>query len=334
MVRVFSAPRLFQSPPRLSESAPVTLAVKFEASLVVAAFLDRVGNLESAPSLWRHRSTSRSADGRGYFLASAKTRQWPSSLFGRFFFSRETPPRAESQGSRNSARRRDPGGSDPPSSRDTAPFPPRAVLPRMDVGKILSRGGVTTVDFSRGGPTVTKFHCTNSKLREKRFSAKKWSGKYQISKPKGRPRPPLQPLSDVHVSAAVFYGKHRKNATKKSMINCFSISAALQKSLASFRLPAVGDLLHCNFRRCFAHPWKRSQFRKRCPAAFLTRAYKSLLLFYFVCFSFVSFVQQNAPLLGVVGFWTDCRRRRETQPRAVGLFFSNLNRLAPPRRLC
>ena len=215
MVRVFSAPRLFQSPPRLSESAPVTLAVKFEASLVVAAFLDRVGNLESAPPLWRHRSTSRSADGRGYFLASAKTRQWPSSLFGRFFFSRETPPRAESQGSRNSARRRDPGGSDPPSSRDTAPFPPRAVLPRMDVGKILSRGGVTTVDFSRGGPTVTKFHCTNSKLREKRFSAKKWSGKYQISKPKGRPRPPLQPLSDVHVSAAVFLRKTPKKCDEK-----------------------------------------------------------------------------------------------------------------------
>jgi len=54
----------------------------------------------------------------------------------------------------------------------------------MDIGRI----------FSRGKPTEVKFYFTNSKLREKHFSTKKLTGKYQISKfrVQGLPTPSLR----------------------------------------------------------------------------------------------------------------------------------------------
>ena len=56
--------------------------------------------------------------------------------------------------------------------------------------------------FQREGPAVVKFHFTNSKLREKHFSTKKLTGKYQILKP-SLPRYPTPHASDAHVPTQV-----------------------------------------------------------------------------------------------------------------------------------
>jgi len=48
---------------------------------------------------------------------------------------------------------------------------------------VFPGGGQT--HFSRGGPTVAKFHYTISKVGDKHFSTKKLIGKYQIQNPWG-----------------------------------------------------------------------------------------------------------------------------------------------------
>ena len=48
------------------------------------------------------------------------------------------------------------------------------------------KGACGQTHFSRGGPTVIKFHFTNAKLRDKHFSTNKLKAKYQISKSRGR----------------------------------------------------------------------------------------------------------------------------------------------------
>jgi len=58
----------------------------------------------------------------------------------------------------------------------------------MGVGNIFSREGgnsrffqVVAKGIFQGGPTVVKFHYTNSKESDKHFSTKTLIGKYQIS---------------------------------------------------------------------------------------------------------------------------------------------------------
>jgi len=61
----------------------------------------------------------------------------------------------------------------------------------MTVGKIFSMGQIVDFSgwwpnaFSKGGPTMVKFHYNNSKLRDKQFSTKKLIGKYQMLKSMG-----------------------------------------------------------------------------------------------------------------------------------------------------
>jgi len=74
----------------------------------------------------------------------------------------------------------------------------------LGVGRTFSRGaysvffqGWSKLVFTGGG-TVVNFHFTNSKLREKQFSAKKLTGKCKVSKTREGFAPSLPPRSDAH----------------------------------------------------------------------------------------------------------------------------------------